>query len=143
MRGHRPRTGITISSASRGAEVARPKLPAARVPTPGPWIVHATAQEVATAATDVTPTGEERAGSFTYALHQDRALTGGAPLHLAGGIPRLADATLMAAAPDLAAAMLTLLTSPDLMRRDLDAGTRTAITVAWDLLVRVAPHLEI
>jgi len=49
----------------------------------------------------------------------------------------------MAAAPDLAAALPRLLTSPDLMAPDLDPSTRVGLTAAWDLLVKVAPHLEI
>ena len=49
----------------------------------------------------------------------------------------------MAAAPDLAAVLLRLLTSPALTRADLDPGTGEALAAAWDILVRVAPHLEI
>ena len=69
--------------------------------------------------------------------------SGGSLLHIATGIQRLADAKLMAASPELAEALLRLLTSPDLMTDDLDPQTRARIAIAWDLLVRAAPHLEI
>ncbi|MFY9294833.1 MAG: hypothetical protein WAP03_29740 [Methylorubrum rhodinum] len=68
---------------------------------------------------------------------------GDCPLHIAIGIQQLADARLIAAAPDLAAALLRVLTIPAHMRHDLDAATRTAIDAAWALLIQVAPHLEI
>ena len=97
-----------------------------------------------TAALGVEPATDDRPGGWPYLIRQDRPLTpGGSLLHLATGIQRLADAKLMAAAPELADVLLRLLTSPDLTRRDLDPGTRSVRDAAWDLLVRVAPHLEI
>ena len=124
--------------------MARPQLSAARVPTPGPWLVHGEPEaEFSLPAVVGDAATEEQAGG-SYLIRQDQPLVlGEANLPIAFGIRRLADATLMAAAPDLAAALLALLTSPDLTRRDLDTHTRAALTVAWDLLVRVAPHLEI
>ncbi|MCJ2070776.1 hypothetical protein MKK75_18595, partial [Methylobacterium sp. J-030] len=67
----------------------------------------------------------------------------GSCLHIATGIQRLADAKLIAAVPDLTTVLLRLLTTPELMRDDLAPNTCDAVTVAWGLLVRVAPHLEI
>ncbi|MGG3810895.1 hypothetical protein ABEV34_04455 [Methylorubrum rhodesianum] len=55
----------------------------------------------------------------------------------------MADARLIAAAPELAERLLALLVAPALGNRDLDAGTRAAVDAAWMLLVRVAPQLEI
>lgn len=124
--------------------MARPRLPAARVPTPSPWIVRAEpAANVgpATAGGEAAPKGPT---TSSYLIRSTRPpAPGGADLPLALGIGRLADATMMAAAPDLAAALLALLTAPGLLRHDLDPQARAAVTAAWDLLVRVAPHLEI
>ena len=127
--------------------MARPRLPPARVPTPGPWLVRVEAEASATpeaAMGGVEPTSEDRPGGFPYLIRQDRPLEpGDTDLHLAIGIQRLADAELMAAAPDLAAALLALLTTSGLTCRDLDPITREAVAAGWSLLVRVAPHLEI
>ena len=127
--------------------MAAPKLRAADVPTPGPWLVRGEAGEGAPARDTmlgVEPATENGAGGWPYLIRQDREFAlGDCPLHLATGIQRLADAKLMAVAPDLAAVLLRLLTSPALTRADLDSGTREVLAAAWDLLVRVAPHLEI
>ena len=127
--------------------MAAPKLRAADVPTPGPWLVRGEAGEGAPsrdAMFGVEPATEEGAGGWPYLVRQDREFAlGDCPLHLATGIQRLADARLMAAAPDLAAVLLRLMTSPALTRADLDPGTGEALAAAWDILVRVAPHLEI
>ena len=127
--------------------MARPTLPASRVPTPGPWLVRGEAESGAPpeiAMLGVEPASDDRPGGWPLLIRQDRAFApGDCPLHLAVGIQRLADARLMAAAPDLAATLLRLLTSPALMRHDLDPRTREAIDAAWTLLVRVTPHLQI
>lgn len=123
------------------------KLAAADIPTPGPWLVRGQADEGAPpiqTMLGVEPATANGPGGWPYLIRPDRPLKpGGSLLHLALGIQRLADARLMAAAPDLADALLRLLTSPDLMTDDLDPHTRARIATAWDLLVRVAPHLEI
>lgn len=117
------------------------------VPTPGPWLVRGEADAGSTAEAvmlGVEPATNARPGGWPYLIRQDRSVEpGGCPLHLAIGIQRLADAKLMATAPELAEVLLRLLTSPDLMLDDLDPRTRQAIATAWDLLVKVAPHLEI
>ena len=127
--------------------MAAPKLRAADVPTPGPWLVRGEASGDAP-ATDtvlgVEPATEDQPGGWPYLIRQDRPVeTGDCPLHLATGIQRLADAKLVAAAPDLADIVLSLLTAPDLLKADLDPRTRQVRTTAWSLLVRVAPHLEV
>ena len=123
------------------------KLNAADVPMPGPWLVRGEADAGASAETvmlGVEPATHDRPGGWPFLIRQNRPLApGGSLLHLAIGIQRHADAKLMAAVPDLAEVVLRLLTSPDLMRRDLDPGTRPVRDAAWDLIVRVAPHLEI
>lgn len=92
----------------------------------------------------VEPAREDQPGGFPYFIRQYQSVSPeGCCLHLATGIQRLADAELMAAAHDLAEVLLRLPTSPDLMCRDVDSGTRAATTKAWDLLVQVVPHLEI
>lgn len=71
------------------------------------------------------PTSKDRSGGCPYLVRQDRPLAAGeCPLHLTTGIQGLAESRLMAAAPELAAAVMWLFTSPN-------------------LLLRVAPHLEI
>lgn len=127
--------------------MARPRIPARRVPTPGPWLVRGEADPGASpeaVTLGVEPATDDRPAGFPYLIRQDRPVSvGGSLLHLATGIQRLADAKLMAAAPDLADVLLRLLTSPALMQRDLEPRTRAARDAAWDLLIRVAPHLEI
>ena len=127
--------------------MARPTIPTGRVPTPGPWLVRGEAEpgaDAETAVLGVEPASDERPGGWPYLIRQDRPLTpGGSLLHLATGIQRLADARLMAAAPELATVLLRLLTSPALTAHDLDLGTRPVRDAAWDLLVRATPHLEI
>lgn len=92
----------------------------------------------------VEPAAEDRPGGWPYFIRRDAPFEPGCcPLHIATGVQRLADAQLLAAAPDLAERLLALLTAPALGSRDLDARTRAAIDVAWALLVRVAPQLEI
>lgn len=122
-------------------------LSAARVPTPGPWLVRGMAEADASPAElmlGVAPATEEQPGGWPYFIRQDRPVEfGGSCLHIATRIQRLADAKLIAAAPDLTTVLLRLLTTPGLMRPDLDPRTRDAVVDAWDLLVRVAPHLEI
>lgn len=123
------------------------KLTAGDVPTPGPWLVRGEAEEGATAEDymlGVEPAANDGPGGWPYLIRQDRTFPRGqCPLHLATGIQSLADAKLMAAAPDLAETLLRLLTSPDLTFDDLDPRTREVIATAWALLVRAAPHLEI
>lgn len=117
------------------------------LPTPGPWLVRGDAEEgahPAEAMLGVEPATEGRPGGWPYLIRQDRAVeVGGSLLHLATGIQRLADATLMAAAPDLVAALFALLTSPRILAGDLAADTRRAVGAGWVVLVQAAPHLEI
>nr|WP_137829494.1 hypothetical protein [Methylobacterium sp. L1A1] len=123
------------------------KLSAAQVPTPGPWLVRGEAEADAPAELrmlGVEPAGEDRPGGFPYLIRQDlKFAPGDCPLHLAVGIQRLADARLMAAAPDLAAALLSVLIVRELRSADPDAQTQRVVAAAWDLLVRVTPQLEI
>lgn len=123
------------------------RLAASAIPTPGPWLVRGTAEPGASPAQTlpgVEPAAEDSPGGWPYFIRWDAPVEpGGSPLHIATGIQRLADAQLLAAAPDLAERLLALLTAPALRSRDLDARTRAAIDAAWALLVRVAPQLEI
>ncbi|GLS44206.1 hypothetical protein [Methylobacterium brachythecii] len=123
------------------------RLSAAEVPTPGPWLVRGEPGPDSPAAAimlGVEMATDERPGGWPYFLPRDWPIEpGGSSLHIAVGIQRLADAKLLAAAPDLAALLLELLTAPALMAAGLDDRTRNAITRGWDLLVRVAPQLEV
>ena len=123
------------------------ELPAAAIPTPGPWLVRGEADADASPADrmlGIEPASEDRSGGWPYLVRQDRPFAPGeCPLHIAVGIQRLADARLIAAAPDLAAALLRLLIAPALTAHGLDGRTREAADAAWALLVRVAPQLEI
>ncbi|MET7244403.1 hypothetical protein ABZT49_13620 [Methylobacterium sp. EM32] len=127
--------------------MAKRRLAASAVPTPGPWMVRGEAEPGALPAQTmlgVEPAVEDRPGGWPYFIRRDAPVEpGGCPLHIATGIQRLADARLVAAAPDLAERLLALLTAPALGSRDLDARTRAAIDAAWALLVRVSPQLEI
>lgn len=124
-----------------------PRLRAADIPTPGPWLVRGEAGEGASAAEamlGVDPATEDQPGGWPYLIRQNRPVAlGDTPLHIATGIQRLADAQLMAAAPDLATALFRLLTSSALTKSGLDLRTVAVVMSAWDLLVRVTPHLEI
>ena len=123
------------------------RLPTAAIPTPGPWLVRGEADpdsSPAQAMLGIEPAGDDRPGGWPYFIRRDAPVErGDCPLHIATGIQRLADARLIAAAPDLAAALLTLIVAPAVTAHGLDAHTRTAVDAAWTLLVRVAPHLEI
>ena len=127
--------------------MAQPHLPAGRMPTPGPWLVRGEAEAGASPAEailGVAPATDTEPGGWPYFIRGDAPVEpGGCPLHIATGIQRLADARLIAAAPDLAAVLLRLLTAPELAHADRDPRTAAAITTAWNLLVQVAPHLEI
>ena len=131
---------------------SRPRVPgvplrAADIPTPGPWTVRGEAEPGASPAQvmlGVEPAGDDRPGGWPYLIRRHATIEpGGCPLHIAVGIQRTADARLIAAAPDLAAALLRLLTTPAIMTPGADPATQAAVTAAWDLLVRVTPHLEI
>ncbi|MGE7413562.1 hypothetical protein [Methylobacterium tarhaniae] len=123
------------------------RLAASVIPTPGPWLVRGEAEPGALPAQTmlrVEPAAEDRPGGWPYFIRRDAPVEpGGCPLHIATGIQRLADAQLLAAAPDLSERLLALLTAPALRSRDLDARTRAAVDAAWALLIRVAPQLEI
>ena len=88
------------------------RLPASAVPTPGPWLVRGEADADAPPAAimlGIEPATPDRPGGWPYLIRRDRPVEpGGCPLHIAVGIQRLADANLLAAAPDLAVALLRL-----------------------------------
>ena len=123
------------------------RLSGADVPTPGPWLVRGEAEASASAAAlmlGIELATDDQPGGWPYFIRRDQLVEpGGCPLHIATGIQRLADAKLIAAAPELAGLLLALLIAPALREQDLDARTREAATVGWDLLIRVTPHLEI
>lgn len=123
------------------------RLAASAIPTPGPWLVRGTGEPDASPAQTmlgVEPAAENRPGGWPYFIRRDGPVEpGGCPLHIATGIQRLADAQLLAAAPDLAAMLLRLLTAPALGARDLDSRTREVVDAAWSLLIRVTPQLEV
>lgn len=123
------------------------RLHPADIPTPGPWRVRGAAKPEtpsATAIREFEVTTKEGPGGGPYIIRRARSAdeVGGRP-DIAGGIHRLADARLLAAAPDLADALLRLLISPALNTRGIDPNTRAVRDAAWGLLIRVAPHLEI
>ena len=123
------------------------RLDAGDVPTPDPWLVQGEAEAGASpdvAMLGIEPARDDRPDGWPYLIAQDRpAEPGDGSLHVATGIQRFADARLLAAAPDLAQALLGLLTTPELMRAEREGDTRQIVDAVWDLLVRVAPHLEI
>jgi hypothetical protein len=127
--------------------MARARLSAVAIPTPGPWRVRGQADPEAPpheVILGIALASDGRPGGWPYFVRRAATVErGDGPLHIATGIQRLADARLIAAAPDLAAALLSVLTAPALRRHDLDAVTRAAIDAAWALLIRAAPHLEI
>ena len=123
------------------------KLSAAAFLTPGPGLVRGGADPEApphAVILGIAPASEGRPGGWPYLVRRAASVErGDCPLHIATGIQRLADARLIAAAPDLAVALLSVLAAPALRRHDLDAATRAAIDAAWELVIRAAPHLEI
>ena len=122
-------------------------LPVARIPTPGPWLVRGEAEADASPAEvmlGVAPATADKPGGWPYFICRDAPVEpGGCPLHIATGIQRLAAARLIAAAPDLAAALLSVLIASDLRRHNLYPRTRKAVDAAWSPLVWTTPHLEV
>lgn len=92
------------------------RLSAAAIPTPGPWLVRGEAEPgapPAQAMLGIELAGDDQSGGWPYFVRQDVPVEpGDCPLHIATGIQRVADARLIAAAPDLAAALLALLVAP-------------------------------
>jgi hypothetical protein len=76
------------------------KLPAAAIPTHGPWLVRGTAEADAAPAElmlGVEPATAGHAGGWLYFIRRNRPVEpGGCPLHIATGIQWLADARLSA-----------------------------------------------
>lgn len=92
----------------------------------------------------VEPATGDCSGGWPYLVRRDAPVEPSeCPLHIAKGIQRIAGAQLIAAAPELSAMLLRLLTAPAATAHDLDARSRAAVDAAWALLVRIAPHLEI
>lgn len=116
-------------------------------PTPGPWLVRGEAEPGAPPAEvilGVEPAMADRPSGWPYFVRPNHPVArGGCPLHIATGIQRLADARLIAAAPDLAALLLQVLTAPACTAEGLDGHTRAAVEAGWAVLVRAAPHLEV
>lgn len=102
-------------------------LPASAIPTAGPWLVRGEADPgapPAQAMLGVEPAADDRPGGWHYFIRRDAPVEpGDCPLHVAIGIQRLADALLIAAAPDLATTLLRLLTAPALGAGDLETST--------------------
>jgi len=125
--------------------VAGRKLDPADIPTLGSWQVGREAEADAPpelGMSSVEPTTNDEPGGRAYIIRQAGLIeVGGIPI--AHSIRRVADARLMAAAPELADALVRLLTSPELNRQGIDPRTQRVRDAAWVLLMRVAPHLEI
>ncbi|GJD30580.1 hypothetical protein PMNALOAF_1827 [Methylobacterium adhaesivum] len=114
------------------------KLDPTDVPTLGPWQVGSEGE----ADAPPEPATNDDPSSPAYLIRQARPIEmGGIPI--AHSIRRVADARLMAAAPDLADALVRLLTSHELNGQGIEPRTQRERDAAWVLLVRVAPHLEI
>lgn len=119
----------------------------AATPTPGPWLVRGEAEPGAPPAEvmlGIEPAMGDRPGGWPYFVRRNHPIAlGDSPLHIATGIQRLADARLIAAAPDLAALLLQVLTTPACTADGLDGHTRAAVEAGWAVLVPAAPHLEV
>ena len=104
------------------------------IPTPRPWLVRGEADADASPAEQmlgVEPATPERPGDWPLFIRRNAPVEpGGCPLNIAIGIQRLADARLIAAAPDIAVALLRLLTAPALGQHDLDPRTHEAVAAA-------------
>ena len=120
-------------------------LDPADVPTPGPWLVRVATERHGPPETVLVgsePATNDGLCGWPYLIRQARPMKPDS-MPIAAGIPRLADARMMAAAPELADALVRLLTSPELNRQGIDPRTQRVRDAAWVLLMRVAPHLEI
>lgn len=118
------------------------ELDPADISTTGPWLVRSDSEpDTAMPSFELGPNEEQ--GHRRYLIRQAWPMEPGGSIPLATGIQRLADARVMAASPDLADTLLRLLISPELNREGIEPHTRQARDAAWDLLVRVTPHLEI
>ena len=127
--------------------MARPEGSGEDRHTPGPWLVCDQAKPGAPAAErrfGVALATSNQLSGGPYLVRRDHPVAlGSCPLPIATGIQRLPDARLIAAAPDLAAALLRLLTTRACTAADLDQHTRGAVEAGWALLVRVTPNLEV